>query len=100
MSHSKPFCRQMQFDVSCESDQMQEVCWYLEADELLLPRVETRQVDLAQGFMTQLQVNSIRRDSKLKGHSLMSFCHVDWGTGTPQANKTLSWGKKAEELKK
>ena len=48
---------------------------HLEADEPLLPGVEAREVDLSQGFMAQLEIDPIRGDRELEGHSLMSFCH-------------------------
>lgn len=48
---------------------------YLESDELLLPWVDTRQVNLFECLMAHTQVNPIWSYCKLKSYCLMSFRH-------------------------
>lgn len=49
---------------------------HLEANEPFLPGVQAREVDLAQRLVAQLEVDAIGGDGELKGHRLVSFCHV------------------------
>lgn len=48
----------------------------LESDELLLPRVESRQIDLLEGLVAQPQVDAVGRDGELEGHGLVGFRHL------------------------
>lgn len=50
----------------------------LESDELLLPGMQPRQADLFEGFMAQAEIDAIRGDRELEGHSLVSLCHLEW----------------------
>lgn len=47
----------------------------LESDELLLPGMKSRQIDLPEGLMAHSKVDPIRSDRELKGHGLVSLCH-------------------------
>lgn len=61
------------------NSQNTEVWWtsleYLESDELLLPWIDTRQVNLFECLMAHTQVNPIWSYCKLKSYGLMSFRH-------------------------
>lgn len=48
----------------------------LESNELLLPGVKSRQVDLLQGLVAEPQVDAVGGDGELEGHGLVGFCHV------------------------
>ena len=48
---------------------------YLEPDDTLLPGAYTRKVDLSEGLVGQLQINTLWGDCELEGHGLVGFCH-------------------------
>ena len=50
---------------------------YLESDDTFLPRAHTREVDLSEGLVGQLQIDALRGDGELEGHRLVGFCHDD-----------------------
>ena len=47
----------------------------LESDELLLPGMKSRQIDLPEGLVAQPEVDSVGSDRELKGHGLVSLRH-------------------------
>ena len=69
-------------------DRLKQVSGNLESDELLLPGMKSRQIDLPEGLMAHSEVDPIRSDCELEGDGLVSFRHDQRDPGMTRADRT------------